>query len=107
MLVYLYVACAFCADQKALLTLRNAKNLNKLVYISCDPRAAMRNLVDLARPSSKQYLGEPLVPVKAIPVDMFPHTKHCELILCLERLSTAIRLNKCTATDNVNVQNNE
>jgi len=71
------------------------------VYISCDPRAAMRNLIDLARPSSKQYLGEPLVPVKAIPVDMFPHTKHCELILCLERLSTAMKLNECTTPQDV------
>ncbi|KYN45039.1 tRNA (uracil-5-)-methyltransferase like protein A [Trachymyrmex septentrionalis] len=77
--------------QKALLTLRKSKKLNKLVYISCDPRAAMRNLIDLARPCSKQYLGEPLVPVKAIAVDMFPHTKHCELILCLERLSKAMK----------------
>ncbi|KYN17079.1 tRNA (uracil-5-)-methyltransferase like protein A, partial [Trachymyrmex cornetzi] len=77
--------------QKALLTLRKSKKLNRLVYISCDPRAAMRNLIDLARPSSKQYLGEPLVPVKAIAVDMFPHTKHCELILCLERLSKAMK----------------
>lgn len=77
--------------QKALLTLRKSKKLNRLVYISCDPRAAMRNLIDLARPSSKQYLGEPLVPVKAIAVDMFPHTKHCELILCLERLSKVMK----------------
>ncbi|XP_071554149.1 tRNA (uracil-5-)-methyltransferase homolog A-like [Temnothorax nylanderi] len=77
--------------QKALLTLRKSRKLNRLVYISCDPRAAMRNLIDLARPSSKQYLGDPLVPVKAIAVDMFPHTKHCELILCLERLSKAMK----------------
>ncbi|XP_071627491.1 tRNA (uracil-5-)-methyltransferase homolog A [Temnothorax longispinosus] len=77
--------------QKALLTLRKSKKLNRLVYISCDPRAAMRNLIDLARPSSKQYLGDPLVPVKAIAVDMFPHTKHCELILCLERLSKTMK----------------
>ncbi|XP_011686341.1 PREDICTED: tRNA (uracil-5-)-methyltransferase homolog A-like isoform X1 [Wasmannia auropunctata] len=73
--------------QKALLTLRKSKKLSKLVYIACDPGAAIKNLIDLARPTSKQYLGEPLVPVKAIAVDMFPHTKHCELILCLERLS--------------------
>ncbi|EFN75142.1 tRNA (uracil-5-)-methyltransferase homolog A [Harpegnathos saltator] len=83
--------------QKALLTLRKVKKLSRLVYISCDPRAAMKNLVDLARPSSKQYLGEPLVPVKAIAVDMFPHTKHCELILCLERLSQAMKSNERTS----------
>lgn len=74
-------------DHKALVALRKAKKLNKLVYISCDPKAAVKNLVDLARPNSKQYFGEPLVPVKAVPVDMFPYTKHCELILYLERFS--------------------
>jgi len=73
--------------QRALVSLRKAKRLKKLVYISCDPNAAIRNLVDLARPNSKQYHGEPLVPVKAVPVDMFPYTKHCELVLYLERFS--------------------
>ncbi|XP_011500831.1 PREDICTED: tRNA (uracil-5-)-methyltransferase homolog A-like isoform X2 [Ceratosolen solmsi marchali] len=72
--------------QKALVALRKIKQLNKLVYISCNPNAAIKNLVDLARPNSKQYFGEPLVPIKAIPVDMFPYTKHCELVLYLERL---------------------
>ncbi|KAK2581834.1 hypothetical protein KPH14_002300 [Odynerus spinipes] len=83
--------------QKALLTLRNSKKLSRLVYISCDPRAAMRNLIDFARPSSKQFSGEPFVPVKAVAVDMFPHTKHCELIICLERLSEVTKSNTCTS----------
>ncbi|KOC62531.1 tRNA (uracil-5-)-methyltransferase like protein A [Habropoda laboriosa] len=78
--------------QRALLTLRKANKLSRLVYISCDPKAAAKNLVDLARPPSKQYVGEPLVPVKAVAVDMFPHTKHCELVLCLERLSAATKV---------------
>lgn len=78
-------------DQRAVLTLRKANKLSRLVYVSCDPRAATRNLVDLARPPSKQYVGDPLVPVKAVAVDMFPHTKHCELLLCLERLSVAMK----------------
>ncbi|XP_051153093.1 tRNA (uracil-5-)-methyltransferase homolog A [Leptopilina boulardi] len=73
--------------QRALLALRKAKNLNRLVYISCDPKAAIKNLVDLARANSKHYSGEPLVPVKAVPVDMFPFTRHCELIIYLERLA--------------------
>ncbi|XP_076290388.1 tRNA (uracil-5-)-methyltransferase homolog A [Lasioglossum baleicum] len=76
---------------RALLTLRKANKLSRLVYVSCDPRAATRNLVDLARPPSKQYVGDPLVPVKAVAVDMFPHTKHCELLLCLQRLSDAMK----------------
>lgn len=86
----------FIPDQRALLTMRKAKKLSRLIYISCDPRAAMRNLVDLARPISKQYVGEPMVPVKAVAVDMFPYTKHCELILCLERLSIATKARDST-----------
>ncbi|XP_076473959.1 tRNA (uracil-5-)-methyltransferase homolog A isoform X2 [Bombus vancouverensis nearcticus] len=82
--------------QRALLTMRKAKKLSRLIYISCDPRAAAKNLVDLARPVSKQYTGEPMVPIKAVAVDMFPYTKHCELVLCLERLSTAMKARDCT-----------
>lgn len=85
--------------QRALITLRKAKTLSKLVYISCDPRAATKNLIDLARPTSKQYAGDPLVPVKAVAVDMFPYTKHCELILCLERLSEVMKPNDETKED--------
>lgn len=103
MLERAYLHVDFFLDQKALLALRKAKKLNRLVYISCDPRAAMKNVVDLARPSSKQYLGEPFVPVKAIAVDMFPHTKHCELILCLERLSNAIKLNEHECSNKKNI----
>lgn len=75
------------SDHRAVLALRKAKKVSKLIYISCDPKAATKNLIDFARPSSKQYHGEPFVPVTAIPIDMFPHTRHCELVLCLERLS--------------------
>ncbi|XP_078046493.1 tRNA (uracil-5-)-methyltransferase homolog A [Augochlora pura] len=76
--------------QRAVSTLRKAAKLSRLVYVACDPRAAAGNLVDLARPPSKQYVGDPLVPVKAVAVDMFPYTKHCELLICLQRLSVAI-----------------
>ncbi|XP_011300538.1 tRNA (uracil-5-)-methyltransferase homolog A [Fopius arisanus] len=74
-------------QQQAVLALRKTNSLKRLIYISCDPKAAIKNLVDLARPTSKQYSGDPLVPVKAVPVDMFPHTNHCELIFLLERVS--------------------
>ncbi|XP_033342827.2 tRNA (uracil-5-)-methyltransferase homolog A [Megalopta genalis] len=83
--------------QRAVSTLRKANKLSRLVYVACDPRAAAKNLVDLARPPSKQYVGDPLVPVKAVPVDMFPYTKHCELLLCLQRLSVAMRVHGLAA----------
>lgn len=34
---------------------------------------------------SKTKHGAPFVPVKAVPVDMFPQTPHCELIVYFER----------------------
>lgn len=42
----------------------------------------------LCRPPSKAYKGEPFVPIEAIPIDMFPSTKHCEVIFLYERLSS-------------------
>ncbi|KAH7715765.1 tRNA (uracil-5-)-methyltransferase A-like protein [Aphelenchoides avenae] len=40
----------------AQLTLSHTK---RLVYVSCDPQAATKNLVDLCRMTSKTYDGEP------------------------------------------------
>jgi tRNA (uracil-5-)-methyltransferase len=67
------------------------------VFLSCDPKAAAKNFVDLGRPTSKTYHGAPLVPVRAVPVDMFPHTSHCELIVYLERVDLN-QLGKTTTT---------
>lgn len=72
--------------QRALVQLRRTEKLRKLVFLSCDPKAAVKNFVDLSRPTSKMYHGAPLVPVCAVPVDMFPHTSHCELIIYFERV---------------------
>ncbi|KAJ8959061.1 hypothetical protein NQ318_022317 [Aromia moschata] len=71
--------------QKAILQLRKISKIKKLVYVSCNPSAALKNFIDLGRPESKTVHGEPFVPIKAIAVDMFPYTKHCELIICFER----------------------
>lgn len=70
---------------KALEQLRKNQKLNKLVYISCNPQSASKNFVHLGRSESKTLHGNPLVPIRAVSVDMFPHTKHCELIIYFER----------------------
>nr|CAD7200184.1 unnamed protein product [Timema douglasi] len=72
--------------RNALVQLRRIENLTKLVFLSCDPKAAMKNFVSLALPSSKTYRGAPWVPIRAVAVDMFPHTAHCELVVYFERL---------------------
>ncbi|KAI9013944.1 S-adenosyl-L-methionine-dependent methyltransferase [Phycomyces nitens] len=61
--------------------LRESKQINKVIFISCDPKQALPNFVGLCRPTSKRYLGVPFKPSRAISVDLFPHTEHCELMV--------------------------
>lgn len=74
--------------------MRKTKKLSKLVYISCDPAAACKNFVDLGRPESKTMHGNPLVPIRAVAVDLFPHTKHCELLIYFERWNESKNITK-------------
>lgn len=70
---------------RAINSIRSARHLNRIVYISCAPAGATKNWCDLMRPPSKTMSGDPFVPVKAVAVDMFPHTHHTELIILFER----------------------
>ncbi|RNA09498.1 tRNA (uracil-5-)-methyltransferase -like protein [Brachionus plicatilis] len=72
---------------KVVQALRKLDCLKSLVYVSCNPELAMQNFVDFARQQSKSYWNQAFVPTKAIAVDMFPHTVHCELVLFLTRYS--------------------
>ncbi|KAG5515476.1 hypothetical protein RHGRI_036506 [Rhododendron griersonianum] len=92
--------------------LRTHPRLSRLVYISCNPESLVANAIELCTPSSdktekghKNNRGwrnmssaglarhraksmpnsEPFQPVKAMAVDLFPHTPHCELVMLLER----------------------
>ncbi|TRY68241.1 hypothetical protein TCAL_07467 [Tigriopus californicus] len=69
---------------KAVHAIRSSK-IQKLVYISCDANAAMGNFNMLTRPPSKTLSGDPFIPTKVIPVDLFPQTNHFETILIFER----------------------
>ncbi|XP_067404508.1 tRNA (uracil-5-)-methyltransferase homolog B [Emydura macquarii macquarii] len=68
--------------------IRNCKAIRTLVYVSCKPEGeAMRNFLELCCPPDpgKKLAGEPFTPVLAVPVDLFPHTMHCELVMLLTR----------------------
>uniref|UniRef100_A0A8D1KKW5 tRNA (uracil-5-)-methyltransferase homolog A n=1 Tax=Sus scrofa TaxID=9823 RepID=A0A8D1KKW5_PIG len=71
---------------KVILAVRRAENLRRLLYVSCSPRAAMGNFVDLCRAPSNRVKGMPFRPVKAVAVDLFPQTPHCEMLILFERV---------------------
>ncbi|KAH8244082.1 hypothetical protein KR038_000447 [Drosophila bunnanda] len=74
---------------RSIAAIRSASAINRLVYVSCNPHSAKRNFIELARPESKAYKGEPFYPKSAVAVDMFPHTTHTELVILFEREQTA------------------
>ncbi|XP_037801253.1 tRNA (uracil-5-)-methyltransferase homolog A-like isoform X2 [Penaeus monodon] len=65
--------------------LRRCENMKRLVYVSCDPANACKNFINLARGKSKQYKGDFFIPIRAVPIDLFPHTPHFELVILFER----------------------
>lgn len=71
---------------KVILAVRRAESLRRLLYVSCNPRAAMSNFVDLCRAPSNRVKGRPFRPVKAVAVDLFPQTPHCEMLILFERV---------------------
>ncbi|XP_040859694.1 tRNA (uracil-5-)-methyltransferase homolog A [Ochotona curzoniae] len=71
---------------KVILAVRRAENLKRLLYVSCNPRAAMSNFVDLCRAPSNRVKGTPFRPMKAVAVDLFPQTPHCEMLILFERV---------------------
>ena len=66
-------------------TLRRTEGLKRIVYVACDIKQAMKNLLDLARPESNTYVGYPFVLRRLVPIDLFPQTPHIEVVAVLER----------------------
>ncbi|KAI9255623.1 S-adenosyl-L-methionine-dependent methyltransferase [Phascolomyces articulosus] len=48
---------------------------------SCDSRQALGNFYTLCKASSKRVQGEAFRPSRAMTIDLFPHTDHCELMV--------------------------
>ena len=49
--------------------------------------ALLEHFSSFCRKPSHRLKGLPFRPVRAIPVDMFPHTSHCEMVVLFERMS--------------------
>lgn len=68
--------------------IRECENIEQLVYVSCNPKTLSMDLLKLIRPSTGKRNGAPFEIVKAVAVDMFPHTDHCEMVVYLRRSKT-------------------
>ncbi|KAM0900902.1 hypothetical protein ACQ4PT_020365 [Festuca glaucescens] len=91
--------------------LRTHPRIRRLVYISCNPDTLVANAIELCTPTSENReknkghrawrnmssaglarqrtksmpSSEPFVPKRAMAVDLFPHTSHCEMVMLFER----------------------
>ncbi|KAG2293592.1 hypothetical protein Bca52824_040261 [Brassica carinata] len=75
--------------------LRTHPGLKTLVYISLSPEKLVANAIELCRPSfektgqenkaKKMPASEPFKPVKAMAVDLSPHTHYCEMVMLFNR----------------------
>ena len=66
--------------------LRACSLVRRIVYVSCNPKGSLiENGTALCGPKSKTLKGQPFQPVRATPVDLFPHTAHCEMVMVFER----------------------
>ncbi|GAB1607961.1 tRNA (uracil-5-)-methyltransferase homolog A-like [Argonauta hians] len=76
-----------CAEMqsKVIYALRRCHFIHRVIYISCNPVAAIQNFTDLMRPKSQTMKGKAFYPVRAIPVDLSPHTKLCVMVVLFIR----------------------
>ena len=66
--------------------LRATKQIQRLIYVSCNPtKSLVRDAGMLCMPSSKKYQGNPFFISGGRPVDMFPMTEHCEMVMVFDR----------------------
>ncbi|CAG2249332.1 TRM2 [Mytilus edulis] len=74
------------ANKKLIESIRNCQKINKVIYISCKPVGnVLSNFINLIVPPNEIFYGKPFRPVVTVPVDMFPQTNHCEIIVLFER----------------------
>ncbi|CAB9530857.1 C(5)-methyltransferase homolog [Seminavis robusta] len=68
--------------------IRGFSQIDRIVYVSCNPTGSLtKDAAALCTPASKRYRGRPFKPTFAQPVDMFPYSHHCELVMVFDRLS--------------------
>ncbi|CAL1539249.1 unnamed protein product [Lymnaea stagnalis] len=84
-------------------SLRKCQAIRHLVYVSCNPESALDNFIDIIRPETGRHKGSPYKMVKATPVDLFPGTKHCELLILFAKADASNDVPMTDANTDVNM----
>ena len=77
--------------QNLIINLRRFQMLDSLIYISCQPEddRGFKNLQLLMSPdhsnTPSKFRSDPFKLVDSVPLDMFPHTHHCEHLFVFKR----------------------
>ena len=70
--------------------LRQTEQIERIVYVSCNPTGSLvKDAGLLCAPPTKRYCGRAFRPTSASPVDMFPLTSHCEMVMTFDRVQDA------------------
>ena len=74
--------------QEVCKALRNERRINRIIYVSCNPTGSLvKDAGLLCSPETKKYPGIPFKVTSAQPVDMFPLTDHCEMVMVFDRMN--------------------
>lgn len=74
--------------QDVIRSIRMTESIQRLVYVSCNPTGSLiQDAVILCAPPSKRFKGRAFRPTFAQPVDMFPLSDHCEMVMVFDRIS--------------------
>lgn len=81
-------------------TIRLNEQISRLVYVSCNPTATLtRDAALLCSPPTKKYAGRPFRVTSGTPVDMFPLTNHCEMVMTFDRLGDSEMKDESASAD--------
>lgn len=74
-------------DASIIKKLRSTPQIGKVIYVACQPdhEWVIRNVLGLIKPEGRSYKSTPFRFKSVQPVDMFPQTVQCEVIMTFER----------------------
>jgi tRNA (uracil-5-)-methyltransferase len=66
-------------------SVRDCSSIETVIFVACDAQQSSSNWIDLCRPTSNKYSGQPFQLVRVQGFDMFPQTTGFEMVLEFRR----------------------